>query len=59
MPDFDSVLHPDFLVPMVPERQIFKAHSVALHDGRIATILPREEARLLTASSTSICPIAC
>ena len=49
MPDFDSVLHPDFLIPMVPERQILKAHSVALRDGRIASILPREDARLVMA----------
>ena len=49
MPDFDSVLHPDFLIPMVPERQILKAHSVALRDGRIAAILPREDARLMMA----------
>ena len=50
MPDFDSVLHPDFLIPMVPERQILEAHSVALRDGRIAAILPREDARLSAAS---------
>ncbi len=30
MPDFDTVLHPDFLVPMIPRRQILTGHSVAV-----------------------------
>ena len=33
MPDFDTVLHPDFLVPMMPRRQILTGHSVAVRAG--------------------------
>lgn len=44
MPDFDTVLHPDFLVPMVPKREVITGHSVALKAGQIAAILPRAQA---------------
>ena len=40
MPDFDTVLHPDFLVPMIPRRQILTGHSVAVRAGHITAILP-------------------
>jgi len=45
MPDFDTVLHPDFLVPMVPKREVITGHSVAVKAGQIAAILPRAEAQ--------------
>ena len=38
MPDFDTVLHPDFLVPMMPRRQILTGHSVAVRAGQITAI---------------------
>lgn len=45
MPDFDTVLHPEFLVPIVPRREIMTGHSVAIRDGQIAAILPRQAAQ--------------
>ena len=45
MPDFDTVLHPDFLVPMMPRRQILTGHSVAVRSGQITAILPTPDAR--------------
>ena len=44
MPDFDTVLHPDFLVPIVPKREVITGHSVAVKAGQIAAILPRAQA---------------
>ena len=38
MPDFDTILHPEFLVPIMPRRDILTGHSVALRDGQIAAI---------------------
>ena len=45
MPDFDTVLHPEFLVPIVPRHEIMTGHSVAIRDGQIAAILPRQTAQ--------------
>ena len=49
MPDFDTVLHPDFLVPMMPRRQILTGHSVAVRAGHITAILPTPEAKVADA----------
>ena len=45
MPDFDTILHPDFLVPMIPRREILAGHSVAIRGGQIAAILPTPDAQ--------------
>ena len=45
MPDFDTVLHPEFLIPMVPRREVMTGHSVAIREGQITAILPRQEAQ--------------
>ena len=45
MPDFDTILHPDFLVPMMPRREILTGRSVAIRAGQIAAILPTPEAQ--------------
>ena len=45
MPDFDKILHPDFLVPIMPRRDILTGHSVAIRDGQIAAILPTPDAQ--------------
>lgn len=45
MPDFDTVLHPDWVVPIAPRREVFTAFSVALKDGQIAAIAPRDQAQ--------------
>ena len=45
MSDYDTVLHPDWVVPIAPRREVFTGFSVALKDGQIAAIAPRGEAR--------------
>ena len=45
MPDFDTVLHPDWVVPIAPRREVFTGFSVALRDGQIAAIKPRDQAQ--------------
>ena len=50
MPEFDTVLHPDWIIPIAPRRQVLTACSVGLKAGQIAVIAPREEARLFTAN---------
>ena len=45
MPDFDTVLHPDWVVPIAPRREVFTGFSVALKDGQIAAIAPRDQAQ--------------
>ena len=45
MPDFDTILHPDFLVPMMPRREILTGHSVAICAGQISAILPSPDAQ--------------
>ena len=50
MPEFDTVLHPDWVIPIAPRRQVLTAYSLGLKAGQIAAIAPREEARLFTAN---------
>ncbi|MED5315065.1 MAG: TRZ/ATZ family hydrolase, partial [Pseudomonadota bacterium] len=45
MSDFDTVLHPDWVVPIAPSREVFTGCSVALKNGRIAAIAPRDQAQ--------------
>ena len=51
MSEYDTVLHPDFLVPIVPRGQVLAAHSVALNGDRIAAIIPRAEAQKVVSSA--------
>jgi 5-methylthioadenosine/S-adenosylhomocysteine deaminase len=44
MSQYDTILHPDFVVPIVPRGQVLEAHSVALAGQTIAAIMPRSEA---------------
>lgn len=48
MSAYDTVLHPDFVLPIVPRGQVLEAHSVALKDQRIMAIMPTSEAREVT-----------
>jgi len=50
MEQFDTLLHPDFVVPIVPHRQVLSAHSVGIKGGTIASVMPRSEALALEAS---------
>ena len=54
MSDFDTVLHPDHVVPIMPRRQVLSHHSVALKGGQIAAILPQSEALLIDAEHTPL-----
>ncbi|MEY2909294.1 MAG: hypothetical protein RLZZ602_1817 [Pseudomonadota bacterium] len=42
---FDFIIHPDWVVPIIPRGQVLESHSIAVKDGRIAAILTRSEAR--------------
>lgn len=44
MSPYDTVLHPDFVLPMIPRGQVLEAYSIALKDQHIAAVLPRSEA---------------
>ena len=41
----DLLVHPRWLIPVVPENITLEQHSLAVHDGRIIDILPQSEAR--------------
>ena len=48
----DTLLHPDWIVPVVPRGVALEKHSLAITGGRISHILPRAQARDLNASET-------
>ena len=41
----DYLLHPDWIVPVVPHGIVLGNHSIALTGDRISALLPREEAQ--------------
>lgn len=49
MPRADCIVHPQFLVPVVPQDTVLHEHSVVVINGRIDAILPRAAARVLAA----------
>mgnify|MGYP001827105462 CR=1 FL=1 len=48
----DTLLHPDWIVPVVPRGVALEKHSLAITGGRISHILPRAQARDLNAGET-------
>ncbi len=46
----DLLVHPRWLVPIVPRGTVLENHSLAIRDGRIQALLPRSEARLIQAT---------
>lgn len=46
----DTLLHPGWIVPVVPRGVVLGSHSLAITDGRISHILPRAQARDLQAN---------
>lgn len=46
----DSLLHPRWIIPVLPEGQVLENHSVVIHQGRIVALLPTHQARTLSAS---------
>jgi 5-methylthioadenosine/S-adenosylhomocysteine deaminase len=47
--NFDTLIHPDWIVPVVPRGAVLEGHSIALKGEHIAALLPREQARGLDA----------
>jgi 5-methylthioadenosine/S-adenosylhomocysteine deaminase len=45
----DYLLHPDWIVPVVPHGEVLENHSLALSGDRIAAILPRAESAAVEA----------
>jgi 5-methylthioadenosine/S-adenosylhomocysteine deaminase len=45
----DYLLHPDWIVPVVPHGAVLHQHSIALTGDRISSLLPREEAEAIEA----------
>ena len=46
----DTLLHPDWIVPVVPRGVALEKHSLAITDGKISHILPRAHAKELQAN---------
>ena len=39
----DTLLHPGWIVPVIPEGEVLTDHSLAITDGHISAVLPRSE----------------
>ena len=40
----DTLLSARWIVPVEPENVVLEHHAIAIHDGRILAVLPREDA---------------
>ncbi|MEJ2533318.1 MAG: TRZ/ATZ family hydrolase [Halioglobus sp.] len=47
----DTLIHPGWIVPVVPHGEVLSGHSVAISGDRIVALLPRAEARTIEAAS--------
>ena len=47
----DTLIHPGWIVPVVPHGEVLSGHSVAISGDRIVALLPRAEARAIEAAS--------
>jgi 5-methylthioadenosine/S-adenosylhomocysteine deaminase len=47
----DTLLHPDWVVPVVPRGTVLEQYSVALAEGRITALLPRDQTQSMQAAS--------
>jgi 5-methylthioadenosine/S-adenosylhomocysteine deaminase len=47
----DTLIHAGWIVPVVPHGIVLENHSIALTDGRISALLPREDAQSITAKN--------
>ncbi len=50
MNSVDILIHPGWIVPVVPRGTVLTGHSLAITDGRISALLPREESAGLQAT---------
>jgi 5-methylthioadenosine/S-adenosylhomocysteine deaminase len=46
----DTLIHPGWIVPVVPHGEVLSDHSLAISGDRIAALLPREQAREIGAT---------
>lgn len=54
--DVDTLLHPDWIIPVLPRGAVMREHSLAIDHGRISHLLPRAEAQNLTARQELFLP---
>ncbi len=47
----DTLIHPEWIVPVVPSGTVLENYSIALDGGRISALLPREKAGQIAADS--------
>lgn len=47
----DLIIHPKYIVPIVPRDQVLSEHSIVVRHGVISAIMPSPEARLLLADN--------
>ncbi len=45
----DTLIHPGWIVPVIPHGDVLENHSIAITGERITAILPRQEAQAITA----------
>ena len=45
----DTLIHPGWIVPVIPQGVVLENYSIALTDDRISALLPREEAQAIEA----------
>jgi len=51
--EIDSLHHARWVIPVEPESAVLEHHSVAVHEGRIVDVLPRDEAAQRYRASTT------
>jgi 5-methylthioadenosine/S-adenosylhomocysteine deaminase len=57
LPEFvDTLIHPGWIIPAVPEGDVLTGFSIALHDDKIVAIAPTEETTHITARDTYTLP---
>ena len=39
----DTIIHPSWIAPVVPENTLYQNYSIAIHEGRIHDLLPKQE----------------
>ena len=52
----DTLIHPGWIIPAVPEGDVLTGFSIALHDDKIVAIAPTEETTHITARHTYTLP---
>ncbi|MFT5710462.1 MAG: 5-methylthioadenosine/S-adenosylhomocysteine deaminase [Halioglobus sp.] len=57
LPEFvDTLIHPGWIIPVIPEGDVLTGFSIALRDDKIVAILPTEETTYITARDSYTLP---